>query len=191
MIRKLSRRLSEARVRRARRPPALGGGIPQGPPTVYYLSPDWPVPSGGIRIIYRHVDLLNENGRSAAVLHHTDGFACRWFEHSTRVVGAPSVRLSPDDVLVVPEIYGPFFDELPREPRLVVFNQNAYATFDRVPAGQPLSYERFTAALTVSPDSAEYLQFAFPGLEVSLVTNPKSILPSSTPLSRRPESESR
>jgi glycosyltransferase involved in cell wall biosynthesis len=170
-VRGLTKRFSDERARRERRPPAIRTGPPGSAPTIYYLCPDYPVPSGGIRAIYRHVDILNDAGRSAAVLHHGDGYECRWFEHSTRTVSASSVRLSPDDVLVVPEIYGPYLSRLPRVPKLVAFNQNAYLTYDHVPADRPLSYEIFTAALTVSSDSAEFLRFAFPGLDVSIVAN--------------------
>jgi glycosyltransferase involved in cell wall biosynthesis len=157
-------------------------------PTIYYLCPDHPAPSGGIRAIYRHVDILNEAGRSAAVLHHRDGYACRWFEHATRTVGASAVRLSPEDVLVVPEIYGPHLSRLPREPKLVAFNQNAYLTYEHVPAGRSLSYDLFAAALTVSNDSADFLRFAFPGLDVSVVPNavdPDVFHPSSQPPAKR------
>lgn len=167
--RRLTERLSERRALRWRKPPAIRTGGSGGAPTVYYLCPDYPHPSGGIRTIYRHVDILNAAGRDAAVLHHSDGYACRWFEHSTRILGAPSVQLSSQDVLVVPEIYGPFLQELPREPRLVVFNQNAYLSFEHVRSRSAISYDVFDAALTVSEDSAEFLRFAFPGLEVSIV----------------------
>ncbi|HEY2055859.1 MAG TPA: glycosyltransferase [Solirubrobacterales bacterium] len=164
--------LAAERARRRCRPPALKvaerGGEDR---TVYYLCPDHASPSGGVRAIYRHVDLLNEAGIDAAVLHHRRGFSCRWFEHSTRVLAASGVELSPRDLLVVPEIYGPFFDRLPEGPRLVAFNQNAYLTFDRLAPRQELSYRRFEAAMTVSRDSAEYLRFAFPELDVAVVPN--------------------
>jgi glycosyltransferase involved in cell wall biosynthesis len=163
------RRIEDERALRGRQPPALHVTESSSSPTIYYLCPDYGVPSGGIRMIYRHVDVLNREGRRSAVLHSRDGYACRWFEHSTRTVSAPSVRLSPDDVLVVPEIYGPYLERLPKGPRLVGFNQNAYMTFDHLPSGRPLSYDRFEAVMTVSPDSADYLRFAFPGLRVSVV----------------------
>lgn len=174
-------RVSEEKSLRWRRPPEIRTAGGSAVPTIYYLCPDYPVPSGGIRAIYRHVDILNMASRSAAVLHHSDGYACRWFEHSTRVIGAPSVQLSPDDVLVIPEIYGPFLNRLPRAPRLVAFNQNAYLTFEHVPARAAVPYDIFDAAITVSSDSAEFLRFAFPGLEVSVVANsidPKVFHPS-------------
>jgi glycosyltransferase involved in cell wall biosynthesis len=91
-------------------------------------------------------------------------------------------------VLVVPEYYGPFLDRLPRGPRRVIFNQNAYLTFARVPAGEPLAYDGAVAAMTVSPDSAEYLRFAFPGLDVSVVRNaidPAIFHPGTEPPGRR------
>lgn len=164
--------MAAERARRRCRPPALRVAERPGEGrTVYYLCPDHASPSGGVRAIYRHVDLLNDAGIDAAVLHHRPGFACRWFEHSTRVLAAPAVELSRRDVLVVPEIYGPYFDRLPEGPRLVAFNQNAYLTFARLAPGQDLSYRRFEAAMTVSRDSAEYLRFAFPRLEVAVVPN--------------------
>jgi glycosyltransferase involved in cell wall biosynthesis len=186
----LVNRVSDERALRRRRPPAIPtcASASGGARTIYYLCPDYSVPSGGIRAIYRHVDILNRAGRSAAVLHHRDGYACRWFEHSTRTVGVPSVRLSPEDVLVVPEIYGPYLSRLPREPTLVAFNQNAYLTYEHQPEGRSLAYDIFAAALTVSSDSAELLRFAFPGLDVSVVPNaidPHVFRPSSEPLSRR------
>jgi glycosyltransferase involved in cell wall biosynthesis len=168
---RLARRLSQRRALRRRVPPALRTTAGGEGSRVYYLCPDYGEPSGGIRAIYRHVDILNGAGLQAAVLHHSEGFACSWFDHSTPTVGPASVALAPDDVLVVPEIYGPFLERLPRGPRLVAFNQNAYLTFEHVPAGTTLSYERFEAALTVSADSAELLRFAFPGLAVSIVAN--------------------
>lgn len=167
----LASRLSERRALRTRRPPALRTAASSAAPAIYYLCPDHAPPSGGIRAIYRHVDILNDAGVSAAVLHHSEGFACRWFEHSTRTLGAPSVALSGDDILVVPEIYGPFLQRLPRAPRLVAFSQNAYLTFEHLAPPLRPPYDLFEAALTISPDSAEYLRFAFPGLEVAIVAN--------------------
>ena len=186
--RRLLKRASAERSLRRRRPPEFAVGAPAGSPTIYYLCPDYPVPSGGIRVIYRHVDILNECGRPAAVLHHSDGFACTWFEHSTMVVGAPSARLSADDVLVVPEVYGPYLDRLPRRPTMVAFNQNAYLTCEHVPGDAPPAYELFAAAMTVSSDSAEYLRFSFPSLDVSVVPNavdPELFRPAPLPPPRR------
>ena len=52
---------------------------------IYFGCPDKDYPVGGIRAIYRHVDILNRNGLEAFVLHRLALFRCTWFENETRV----------------------------------------------------------------------------------------------------------
>src|SRR4051794_18914043 len=98
--------------------------------TVYYLCPDDDAPSGGVRAAYQHVDVLNEAGIPAAVLHTTPGFRCTWFEHSTRIADRPP---RPGDLVAIPEMYGPDLGALFPGVRKVVFNQDAYLTFQAYP----------------------------------------------------------
>ncbi|MGO7983675.1 hypothetical protein ACC691_38170, partial [Rhizobium johnstonii] len=72
---------------------------------MYYLAPHGRSASGGVRTIYRHVDLLNESGISASVLHEPDHFRATWFENNTRVVSARTIDLEDNDILVIPEFY--------------------------------------------------------------------------------------
>jgi glycosyltransferase involved in cell wall biosynthesis len=163
----------------------LGG---DGPPTIYYLNADWPRPSGGMRVSYQHVDQLNAAGLRAAVMHHRTGFSVDWFRHTTPVVWADSLALSNDDVLVVPEVYAASLHRLPHGPRVVSFNQNAYLTFNGMPDGERPDYFRFDKVVAVSSDSADYLEFAYPGLEVTVVPNaidPSVFHPSQTPPGKR------
>ena len=144
-------------------------------PTVYYLCAGTDRPIGGNRTIYRHVDVLNSIGIPAVVVHHRSGFACSWFEHDTPVTGAKAVRLLPQDILVLPEFYGPDLHRLPAGPRVVIFNQNAYRTFTAVGAAAPGAPYRdipqIEAVLVVSHDNADYLRYAFPGLRVERIRN--------------------
>src|SRR5947209_9034 len=55
------------------------------PMTIYYACPDVKKPLGGVRMIYRHVDILNEAGFSAYVLHSYAPYTCTWFDHDTPV----------------------------------------------------------------------------------------------------------
>jgi hypothetical protein len=174
--RRFAGRVQAARQRRATTPPVLRVAEQGRPATVYYLCPSHDRPSGGIRTIYRHVDTLNAAGMAATVVHATDGFSCTWFEHRTRVTGPRSVTLSPRDVLVVPEWYGPGLTALPAGPRIVIFNQNAYRTFagidDSTGPGAPYrSIPGLAGILVVSEDNAQYLRFAFPELPVTQVRN--------------------
>jgi hypothetical protein len=157
-------------------PPALRVVDHCRPATVHYLCPHHDRPQGGIRTIYRHVDVLNAAGIPATVVHAPDGFSCTWFDHNTRITGARSVTLSQQDVLVVPEWYSPYLKTLPIGPRIVVFNQNAYRTFagldDNAATGSPYrGIPGLQEVLVVSRDNADYLRFAFPELTVSQVRN--------------------
>jgi hypothetical protein len=46
---------------------------------IYYFAPDNPVPSGGVRQCYRHVEALRKGGIEAFVLHQTPNFRASWF----------------------------------------------------------------------------------------------------------------
>src|SRR6185312_15023609 len=108
---------------RWRKPPRLHVGPAAGDPAVYYLSPMETKPSGGVKVIYQHVDALQDLGIRAAVLHAKDGFRCDWFENQTPVVSAATVNPKANDTLAAPECYGPTLHLFPPEIRKVVFNQ--------------------------------------------------------------------
>src|SRR3954463_4411251 len=104
---------------------------------IYYLAPALARPSGGVRTMYRHVDVLNKCGLPAAILHPRRGFRCEWFENQTRVESAP-LQVRADDLLVGPEQYSPeALNRLARGVRKVVLNQNAYRTFSCAGDAEP------------------------------------------------------
>lgn len=148
-----------------------------GTQRIYYLCPMENAPSGGTRVIYRHVQLLNDMGISAAVLHKKDGFSCTWFEHQVPVVSAASISFQRDDLLVIPECYGAGLHLVPTEIRKVIFNQGAHHTFDQIlfsqtAAGAPYrGLVNLEGILTVSVDSAELLNMAFPELDIAVARN--------------------
>ena len=157
-------------------PRLLVSPVPTGrPPMIWYLCPDTNVPTGGVRVIYRHVDLLNSAGMPAAVIHVRTGFSCTWFAHETKVMSAADAVLSPADILVVPEYYGPSLADLPAGVRVVIFNQNTYQTF--AGRGAVATWRRYAeseslaAIVVVSHDNAEYARYVFPGARVARVRN--------------------
>jgi hypothetical protein len=137
---------------------------------LYHLCPDVNDPTGGIRSIYRYVDVLNELGHRAAVLHSQEPFRCTWFDNATEVRYGGEARVLPQDVLAVPEIYGPGISTLSPGVPKVILNQNAYLTFrggysfggDEYPYLHP----EVIASICVSEDSRRYLGYAFPGAAV-------------------------
>jgi glycosyltransferase involved in cell wall biosynthesis len=136
---------------------------------IYVVCPDYDVPSGGVRQLYRCVDQLNEYGRPARLLHRQPGFQCTWFAHHTAIGSLGQTAVQPSDVLVVPEIYGPNLVELAPGVPKVIYNQNAYNTFRGWPPGLPASRDPYrhqdvVAALVGSEDNREYLGYAYPCL---------------------------
>jgi hypothetical protein len=175
-IKKAIRRVSYAGELRRRQPPPLAVRPDDGrPPTIYYLTPDDNVPRGGVRVNYRHVDLLNAAGFNATVLHTRSGFRCTWFANTTKVTSAPDVQLTPRDLLVMPEYYAPGAAKVSPAIRVVMFNQGAYHTFDHIPfdgtePGAPYTQiPNLVAMVTVSEDSAHLLRYTFPQFDIKQV----------------------
>lgn len=139
------------------------------------LAPSWQRPSGGVRKIYRHVDVLNDAGFDASVGHRETGFRCTWFENQTRVSHPPEIwppRAS--DILLVPEVMAWEVVRLTPGIRKVIFNQNPYETFlGRNQESEPPPYLNpdVLATLVVSENSRAYLQYAFPNHSVYRIRN--------------------
>jgi glycosyltransferase involved in cell wall biosynthesis len=143
-------------------------------PTVYFCTPDYDFPSGGVRVIYRHVDLLNQVGIPAFVLHRDPKFRCSWFDNTTRIAGSDRTRVGPQDVLVIGELAAPLFRERAAGTRFVVFNQNPHLTWQRVPRGMVQSYMAspdLAGVVVVSQHSLEMVRYLAPQANVLRVHN--------------------
>src|SRR5688500_17875828 len=110
-------------------------------PTVYFLTPDPQEPAGGVRVIYRHVDILNAAGIHAAVLHQSRGFRCSWFDNKTRITNVGQTRIMHGDLLVIPEIYVGIIDRLAPDTSYVIFNQGVHLTWRDFPEGVARYYD--------------------------------------------------
>ncbi|OLE61649.1 MAG: hypothetical protein AUI36_11340, partial [Cyanobacteria bacterium 13_1_40CM_2_61_4] len=138
-------------------------------PTIYFFAPDLSHPLGGMRMLYRHVDVLNANGFSAYIVHTSPKFEIRWFEYSTPVLRG-KIGMNPDDIAVFSEVGGLNIAQWTAGKRKVIFNQNAYYTFMRYPmegrVPTPYMQPDVIATIVVSQDSKEYLQWAFPQMPI-------------------------
>jgi hypothetical protein len=141
------------------------------PPRIFVYAVDTDRPSGGIRKLYRHVDVLCSAGFPAWVVHQQEGFRCTWFANRTPVACSRHTVVKRGDYLVVPEIVA--LQSLGQAPgvKKVIFNQNAYQTFaghslDPADLRSPYTNPDVVAALVVSADSQAYLSEVFPQLRV-------------------------
>jgi glycosyltransferase involved in cell wall biosynthesis len=143
-------------------------------PTVYFCTPDYNEPAGGIRVAYGHVDILNQAGIRAAVLHRRDGFRCRWFENDTRVVGSRGTVIGPEDLVVVGELAVSLLRNLGTRHRFVVFNQGPHLTWGRVSEEDLdfcMKHPGLAAILVVSGHSLEMMRYAAPSANVLRLHN--------------------
>lgn len=153
--------------------PTFTRGIHHGPAlrTAWFICPDYQKPSGGIRKIYRCVDIINDAGLNAAVVHSRSGFRCNWFANTTRIVSAREAWLGSHDVMVLPEIYDRPLHNLPPGVRQVIFNQNVYNTLNMIeksPAHASLytGNPNLVLVVVVSEDNEAVFASTFPKLPV-------------------------
>lgn len=123
-------------------------------PRILFICPDIAEPSGGIKQIYRQVDVLNNLGYDALVVHQNYGFKPQWFDFKTPVEyhymihaelnNQPAIRpqwyiklravqltrndveILDSDILVLPEAYGPQINKVYPSHSKVVYNQGCY-----------------------------------------------------------------
>jgi glycosyltransferase involved in cell wall biosynthesis len=73
-------------------------------PRIFYECLDQDKPAGGVRRLYRHVEILRDNGFDAYILHHSRPFRITWFKSMVPVVYSSELAdLSDKDILVIPE----------------------------------------------------------------------------------------
>lgn len=125
---------------------------------LYFICSENKEPIGGIKQLYRHVDILNKNGFNAFIVHRKKGFRHKWFENNTIIIYNSAIfnkidkilkkKIKPlkkiknyirskkdnliDDkgILIIPEIFGPYIDSINDNIKKVIFNQNCYYTFN-------------------------------------------------------------
>ncbi len=139
--------------------------------TIYFPCRQFTKPTGGVQMIYRQVDVLNQAGFSAAVLHKNADFRCQWFENQTRIVGG-TLDVDPEKtIVVIPEVYEQYeYARVPKNVPFLIFNQNVYYTFDKFSVNFeeeyfPYSDPNLLGVMVVSEDSDRYIQTAFPQLQ--------------------------
>jgi glycosyltransferase involved in cell wall biosynthesis len=124
---------------------------------IYYLAPDYDLPSWGIGLLYHHVRLLRALGFDAFVLHEKAPFRLSWLNVDVpiRYLDAGFLRAGfrpdPADILVVPEVRANSSVAASLPCRRAVFVQGGFLIlnpFDRAMDYRDLGFE---AAIAVLP----------------------------------------
>ena len=138
--------------------------------SISYLCPATDTPVGGIKVMYRHSEMLSRHGIASDVCHpHDPAFACSWFAHAATLRRDHSFDVQ-SDFLVIPEIWAaPFAARcLAVGLRYAVFVQNGYRIYqgadERGEAGLEQAYAGASLVLSISHDTTRLLQRKYPGL---------------------------
>lgn len=149
---------------------------------IYFFCPEGQspppggIPSGGPQKMYRHVDILNSAGFDALMLHENPGFRCGWFENDTPCAYTKETSLAPEDWLVLPGELGPNAGDIAKGVPKVIFNQGSYMMFNKYSFNlsdfsSPFLNPEVKAAIVVSEDSRQYLEYVFPEMPIYRVRN--------------------
>jgi hypothetical protein len=127
-----------------------------------FVSPDSNTPTGGVKVIYKHAELLSRLGHDAHVMHFQRPYRCDWFEHQAPIVYFDELRTS--DMLMVPEIMTIFGNQLANiGMRYCMFVQNGYLVLPTASLPDVWNcYKNATAILSISDDTSAFLASVFP-----------------------------
>jgi hypothetical protein len=121
-------------------------------PSIYYHAPDYPAPSWGIGLIYKHVELLRKNGYDAAVVHRRFPFQLDWLETDAPVVYLDA-GFSPKrrDILVVPETEARHQSLRRLHCRKLVFVQGSFLILNRLAEAVTYPQLGYEQAIVIMP----------------------------------------
>jgi len=174
---------------------------------ILFITPQNKEPSGGIKQLYRMVDVLNTLNFQAYILHEHKGFRFSWFHNKTPILynglmfkglnklyaplptkkkiyhihfylrtlykrlkwGKDVIKTS--DILVFPEFYGKFMNDILPNHKKVIYVQGCYLTFRHFNLKDNLKdslyFEPNTLAIIVnSEDGRSYMKQLCPQLPI-------------------------
>lgn len=137
-------------------------------PRIFYVCHDNPKPAGGIRTLYRHIEILNRAGFDARVLHDQPAFELDWFQSDAPVCTLTvnsdhQVCLRPDDWVVIPEDHGRALEQFAAVPcHKIVFCQNHFYVFDALPIDKSWVNYGVEEALVSSNEIRGFVESVFP-----------------------------
>jgi len=154
--------LSKYFVRKLRVAHAVDGG------RFYFLCPSVSHPVGGIKVIYKHCELLNKSGVPASIVHFRKDFSVGWFMHQSDIIF--KTGFDPNcDHLVIPEVMvGSYASQcLSLSIPYSIFVQNPFQINKGCDLGWLSSlYRGARSIISISNEATKIIHLLFPKLEV-------------------------
>ena len=128
---------------------------------IYYLCPDYQLPSGGTRTLYWQVAQLRNSGLDAWIVHQKSGFSLTWHDIKVPVTSLEDrPHLNPEDILVFSEGMLAMMQQMAKVTvRKVVVALNWTPAYLQLEADDSWSNYSIQAVLSDSPIIANYVQW--------------------------------
>ncbi|MBF0195325.1 MAG: hypothetical protein HQL71_12255, partial [Magnetococcales bacterium] len=102
---------------------------------IRFICHDNPKPSGGIKVLYQHVEILCQNGFDAAILHFNPNINLGWLNSSAPVIDASkNLQLAANDWILIPEDDIQALESFSKIPcNRIIFCQGHFNIFKALP----------------------------------------------------------
>ena len=129
---------------------------------IFYLCPDCSFPSGGIKRLYTHVEILRQEDYDAYIMHSAKDFKPGWFESDVPVVyDADSPEFGSSDVIVIPEGFPAIMKKLhPYSVKKVAISLSFAYIFDSMPSGENWKDYGINWAMANNKSMADFIQWS-------------------------------
>lgn len=130
-----------------------------------------------IRYIYQMAMALKKNGYNSIILHEkpeyhgvSDWLSEEYMTLEHRAIEGTSLEVSPDDLIIIPEIYGFIMDQITKLPcGKVVLSQAFDHVFETLQPGQTWSQLGFYKCITTSNKQKELIESVMRSVSVDVV----------------------
>lgn len=143
----------------------------------YFYLPDFEKHSGGIRLVYRTVKLLNDMGFNAVILHTKHGFKLDWLDNDLKNVPISyltddhgdhiQLEVHMEDTFIIPEGFADVMEQTREMPaKRFVLCQNWYYVLNSLQPGVYWDSYGIFDCISVSKKQTDYLKAIMPFLRI-------------------------
>jgi biopolymer transport protein ExbD len=145
---------------------------------IYFITQDTKGNAkASVRYIYQMAMALKKDGYNSIILHEKPEYygVSEWLgeEYMTlehRAIEGTSLEVSPDDLIIIPEIYGFIMDQITKLPcGKVVLSQAFDHVFETLQPGQTWSHLGFYKCITTSNKQKELIESVMRSVSVDVV----------------------
>jgi len=144
-------------------------------PIVYVVSDDFNYPAGGIKKLYELVDTLNKHHIQSFIIHNEKNFRATWFENKTKVIDIASAKVTYDDIIIFPEVFGEDIKNYWPGVRKIIFSQNSFYAlqvfYGKIKKMKEVYLDKDVInIIVVSQYDFDFFAWLFPGIKISKIT---------------------